>query len=778
MVPAFQQCESHPGRPLTDHLLDVAARLQTRPAIPIWLPLAGLFHDLGKATEYFQVYLQGQAAPPELRRHAEMGALWLLEFLRQQHLLSGSGKVSPIDAALAFLFVRRHHGRLDDLLDSLMVDQKGVAQFQQQLVAMDVAGIQQWFAKQLGSPLPVADIDRNTFTELRVKSKLALEGVKNEAEAIIRFQSILRWFGFLIECDRDSAAGYAPGQFDVESKLGSGHIDRFRATGDFGVRGSEAVRKARELVFQSAVSSVDRYPQQGGSLWTLTVPTGSGKTLAALGWAVKRREARIAAGQGNCSIVYALPFTSIIDQNAAVIRRLFDEMAVSESTLAIHHHVAEAGEIAQGGEESLARSWVEGWRADIICTTFVQVVNALFHGTTADARRFSRLAGSILILDEVQAFSAELWPVLKAALYSLCKHFDTDILLVTATQPALFAESEKTEIGPGYLPTGVNEAFDRYDFTANLSSTLSLDSLQHQVGEELTRECRQSCLIILNTVDEALSLYALLEGSMKFHGYARFHLSTNLRPKDRSRILEEIRCCRGRHILVATQVVEAGVDLSFDMVFRALAPMDAIVQAAGRCNRHGIGQRGLVHVFDLEGARGVLVYGPVHMGLAREVLLDIVNKSRPLREPELMELVGPYFLELNRRIGRSPTTKVLEAVRMLQFAALRGEGDDRDRKHKRVQLVEDRFDRIPHFVETDESDAYIWSKLLEALKVSDLRLRHQRLRALRSEVAQRIVEVPKRYAVTEPDPTSNLVHVPFVQHGEFYDTNTGWRRRA
>lgn len=778
MAHAFQLCESHPGRPLTDHLRDVADRLQARPAVPIWLPLAGLFHDLGKATEYFQAYLQGRAAPPELRRHAEMGALWLLEFLRQQHLLSDSGEVSSIDAALAFLFVRRHHGRLDDLLDSLMVDQKGAAQFQQQLVAMDVAGIQQWFAKQLGSPLPVAGIDRNIFTELRVKSKLALEGVKNEAGAMVRFQSILRWFGFLIECDRDSAAGYAPGQFDVELKLGSGHIDRFRATGDFGVRGSEAVRKARELVFQSAVSSVDRYPQQDGSLWTLTVPTGSGKTLAALGWAVKRREARIAAGQENCSIVYALPFTSIIDQNAAVIRRLFGEMAVNESALAIHHHVAEAGEIAQSGEESLARSWVEGWRADIICTTFVQVVNALFHGTTADARRFSRLAGSILILDEVQAFSADLWPVLRATLNSLSKHFNTDILLVTATQPALFAESERTEIGPGRLPADVNEAFDRYDFTADLSSSLSMDSLQQKVAEELMRKRRESCLVIVNTVDEALNLHALLEGTTEFHDYTRFHLSTNLRPKDRSRILEEIRCCRSRHILVATQVVEAGVDLSFDMVFRALAPMDAIVQAAGRCNRHGVGQRGFVYVFDLEGSRGVLVYGPVHIGLAREVLLDALNKSRVLREPELMQLVGPYFLELNRRIGRSPTTKVLEAVRMLQFAALRGEGEDRDKKEKRVQLVEDRFDRIPHFVETDDSDTRIWLELVQALKVPDLRQRHQRLRALRNEVAQRVVEVPKRYAMSVPDPTSNLVHIPFAHHGEFYDTKTGWRRHV
>src|SRR5205823_2212853 len=117
-----------------------------------------------------------------------------------------------------------------------------------------------------------------------------------------------------------------------------------------------------------------------GHLWSLTAPTGAGKTLAALGWALRRREMRIAAGLLPCSIIYALPFTSIIDQNAAVLRRVWEGGEPDESTLAVHHHVAEPGQLSKSGEQSLARSWVEGWRADVVCTTFVQVVNALFHG--------------------------------------------------------------------------------------------------------------------------------------------------------------------------------------------------------------------------------------------------------------------------------------------------------------------------------------------------------------------------------------------------------------
>lgn len=776
MGPAFQQCESHPGRPLTDHLCDVSKRLEARPGVPVWLPLAGLFHDVGKATSYFQTYLRGGTAPPELKRHAEMGALWIFQFLYDHWLRVGD--VSPLEAALAFLLVRRHHGRLDDLCDSLTIDKQGVKQFQQQLAAMDLASVREWLTRQLQAPVSAPSIDSALFTELRVKSRLELQKLSDNVEAMFRCQSVLRWFGFLIESDRDSAAGFPASYFDRLPQLCSKHLNQFRAAGDFGSQANELVARARELVFHSAVNSIAHDVRPNGQLWTLSVPTGSGKTLAALGWALKRREDRVAAGLGNCPIVYALPFTSIIDQNVAVIRRLFGESVVDESVLAIHHHIAEPGEIARSGEESLASSWVEGWRADIVCTTFVQVVNALFHGTTADARRMANLAGSILILDEVQAFPAELWPVLRCALHSLGKRFGTDVLLVTATQPALFSEAERIEIGPGTLPVGIAEAFDRFDLSIDLSSPLSLDSLKKRIADECVRGQRRSCLVIVNTVQEALDLFACLTDTTAFREFDLFHLSTNLRPKDRGPILAEIRDCDKLHVLVSTQVVEAGIDLSFDVVFRALAPMDAIVQAAGRCNRHGIGQRGLVHVFDLVGGKGVLVYGPVHMGLAREILLDAYQKSpRLLREPELTALVGQYFLELDRRIGRGSALKVMEAIRLLQFAALRGEGEDRDRDEKRLRLIEDQFDRIPHFVETDESDAHVWSKLSEALDISDLRLRRQRLRALRSEISKRVVEVPRCYAMDEPDPKLNLVRVPLTVSSRFYDTRTGWKRR-
>lgn len=768
MALAFLHCESHPGRLLIDHLLDVRNRLGLGDSH--WLTWAALFHDLGKATSYFQSYLRGGNVTPKLRRHAEVGAFWLMQFM-QPTLASGVG-VTVVDAALAFLCVRRHHGSLDDLLDGVSLpDHRSLNRLQQQLETMDAEGIAGWSAECLGRPVSRPVVDSRALTELRVKASVRLRQPCSDSDAMTRFQTALRDFGRLIEADRDSAARYSIGRFDAPPQLSLEHVAVFRSGRSFGATAQPMIAAARNRVYASAVAHAADRPANSAHLWTLTVPTGAGKTLAALGWALARREARLRAGLNTCPIIYALPFTSIIDQNVAVIRKLWGDIAVDESNLAVHHHLAEPGQIERSGEASLARSWVEGWRADVVCTTFVQVVNAMFHATSANARRFGGLTGAILILDEVQAFPAELWPVLREAIQSLCHRFGTDILLVTATQPALFSKTESTEIC-SQTPE-FELAFDRYDVDVCVTTPLTMEDLARQVATEMIGNGQCSSLIILNTVKEALDLYASLASAPELGDYRLFHLSTNLRPKDRSEILKKVNSCRSPHILVATQVVEAGVDLSFDVVFRALAPIDAIVQAAGRCNRHGTDCRGRVHVFDLEGDSGVVIYGRVHLGLAREMF----QSRTSFREPELRILVEEYFGRLEERLEQDTSQKILEAVRMMQFAALRGEGEDRDRDAKAVRLIEDAPNRIAHFVETDESDKRVWEQLTAALDLADSQARRARLRSLRKELGTRVVEIPRQHAYrTEPDERFDCVHVPLAVSFDYYDTTTGWRR--
>jgi CRISPR-associated endonuclease/helicase Cas3 len=774
MAPVFLQCESHPGRSLTNHLLDVAERLSVGDGMDSLLRIAGLFHDLGKATGFFQSHLHGRPCDPHLKQHAQFGAVWLLDFLNRKAIPSEPN--SLLEAILHYLIVRRHHGRLDDLVDSLTSPAPDEYQrWLARLSAADVDGAKVWLESQLGETVEIPRPEENWWTQIRVELLRRLPPFTkiSDLEAFARFQSALRAFGRLIEADRDSASGFI--ETPTARRFTKDDLTQFRTESNFGAAAQPQIARVRELIYRHAVAQAVSRPCGNGHLWTLEVPTGAGKTLAALGWAIERRRLRVEAGQVDCPIIYALPFTSIIDQTATVMRGICPGATSDPSILAIHHHLADPPE---GEGRSLSQNWAENWRADVICTTFVQVVNALFHGTCADSRRFAQLTGSILILDEVQAIRADLWPVLRTSLTSLSKNFCTDILLVTATQPAIFANEEAAPVGPAGLPRELMSAFDRYDLLVQTAEPLTISSLARRLERVLSYDASSpSCLVILNTVQEALDLHESISQSGFLSSLQLLHLSTNLRPKDRTTILEELRQAnRAPCILVATQVVEAGVDLSFDVVFRAIAPLDAIIQAAGRCNRHGTGKRGEVIVFKLEGNSDRLIYGDVHMDVARRLLSEIAEIGHPLPEPALTGLVRSFFAEVSQRKERSKSRFITEGVAMLQFAALRGEGDDRHSKEKAVQLIEDQENIVPHFIETDETDEVVWREFNDALLIADGRKRRQRLRGLRSAIAQRVVEVRKKYALGTADEKTGLVHVPRSISAKNYDCATGWRR--
>jgi CRISPR-associated endonuclease/helicase Cas3 len=578
-----------------------------------------------------------------------------------------------------------------------------------------------------------------------------------------RFQSALRNFGLLINADRDSAARYAPEAFEISSPLRGNDIERFKSTAKLGGGSAAGLAMARQAVYESAVRVASSRAEQS-ALWSLSVPTGAGKTIAAIGWAARRRERR--SKKKATPIIYALPFTSIIDQNAAVLRAIIGAKA-DESVLSVHHHLSEPGEIALRGEQALSRVWTEGWRADVVCTTFVQICAAMFHATPADSRRFSRLAGAILILDEVQAIPADLWPLMREALRSLKENLGTEILLVTATQPALIGKDERIEIAPDL--SEFSREFNRYDIHVQ-GNPVDLDWLADEVLASARADPSRSILVILNTIRDALTLVDRVVGAASLERDV-LHLSTNLRPMDRGLVIERVKQSARPVLLISTQVVEAGVDLSFPVVYRALAPLDSVIQSAGRCNRHGAGPRGVVHVFDLRGGSADLVYGRVHMSLARELLTN-----QTIAEPAVAALVEHYFAALEARLGFDDANLKFEAIANLQFAALRGEGEDRDRQKKEVRLISDDRDRVAHFVELTSGDSAIWDRLVEALSDDDVARRRTRVRQLRRLVGERVVDVPRRDAMGEPDELTGMVRVSPEHARHQYDTRSGWRR--
>ncbi|GHV26028.1 CRISPR-associated helicase/endonuclease Cas3 [Clostridia bacterium] len=330
---------------------------------------------------------------------------------------------------------------------------------------------------------------------------------------------------------------------------------------------TSTVFRARRTVLNACLESAQTEP----GLFRLTVPTGGGKTLSSLAFALEH-----AKRHGMQRVIYAIPFTSITEQNAQVFRDIFGEENVLE------HHSSIVIEPSKGndiGNADINRLASENWDAPLIVTTNVQLFESLFANKPSKARKIHRMAKSIIILDEAQTLPDGLLLPTLAALKSLAADFSSTIVFCTATQPALRKEwldgMPLREIIPD-----TKELFNelkRVDI--NVEGSLSDAELVERISSH-----RQS-LCIVNTRRHARRLFDMLE-----ENDGNYHLSALMCAQHRTRVITEIkhRLREGKRcIVISTQLIEAGVDIDFPYVYRSMAGLDAIAQAAGRCNREG-----------------------------------------------------------------------------------------------------------------------------------------------------------------------------------------------
>ncbi|MCI8786999.1 MAG: CRISPR-associated helicase Cas3' [Eubacterium sp.] len=323
-----------------------------------------------------------------------------------------------------------------------------------------------------------------------------------------------------------------------------------------------------------------RASEEGGRRYRLTVPTGAGKTFSSLRFALY-----CARKFDRRHIIYVAPYNSILEQNAEDIRK-----AVGNEAYVLEHHC----NLIQEDEEKEARykKLTERWDSPIIVTTAVQLLNTLFSGQKSSIRRMRALCGSVIIFDEIQAIPVRCTELFHLAVNFLSEFCDTTVVLCSATQPSLAKLKEnnlmKCEEMAGN-PQSYAEAFRRVtieDRTDAVPGGMRIDDLKAFILEAF--QTYHSTLVIVNTKAAAKEVYQALKESAK-EECELYHLSTNMCPKNRNDELNAIKAAqkkRKKMICVSTQLVEAGVNLSFGCVIRSIAGLDSIIQAAGRCNRH------------------------------------------------------------------------------------------------------------------------------------------------------------------------------------------------
>ena len=388
-------------------------------------------------------------------------------------------------------------------------------------------------------------------------------------------------------------------------------------------------------------------------LFSLTVPTGGGKTFSSIAFAIDH-----AVKHDLNRIIYVIPYPSIIEQTAGIFKSIFGAHAVLEH----HSNIIIEKDIDDEEAEEDRRLAAENWDAPIIVTTNVQFFESFFANRSSKTRKLHNVAGSVVILDEAQMLPVPYLRPTLAVIRELAENYGTTVILCTATQPAL---TERADFKDGL--TGVKEIMSDPARLERAFKRVFSENLGIVTDDELIKRLNQEdrALCIVNTKKHARLIFKGLgrnDGS--------FHLSAAMCPMHRRSVLEEIRRrlkekspCR----VVSTQLVEAGVDLDFPVVYRSLAGMDSVVQAAGRCNREGkIVEGGRLYVFESEES-----LPPGHLRQNAEITkLILHNNSDNLIETKIVEKYFKELYWLKDSSGKLDSKKILER---LQNGLLKGD---------------------------------------------------------------------------------------------------------
>jgi len=675
---------SHPNTPLIQHLQTVADNskkviLQKQIDIDIdksiladLAYIAGAVHDIGKATAYFQHYLlskEHEVIGP--KNHALISSL--LAFKVSQRYLQHTN-IADLDKGFVPYFiytsVKRHHGNLQNFEHELLkvsekshelIDQaknfaEGIEDIYIKLFNNINHGyswhefinyiINNEFTRELADYY-FDEIDFGFFSEL------------TQAEKFKYYYLHQLFYATLLFADKSDVI--LKEQAKRESALlNFSAIDQFREKKGFNKPGSEIDRLKNEAYF-SAIDNIHQIFNPSQHLYSITLPTGLGKTITSIGVALELKKL---VKNTNSKIVITIPFTSIIDQNYEVFQSIF-ELPRSDILLK-HHHLAEPSYKVADDEFDSARSQflIETWQSEIVVTTFVQLFETIFTNDKSKLLKLPNLTNAIIILDEIQQVNYQLWPLIREAFHTLGNKLNCYFILMSATQPLIFEpEKEIKEIIPDH-----KKYFSFFNRTRLINKTqekILFDDFTEVVIDYIYDNPDKDILVILNTKNITRECFEKIS-SLSLDSDV-FYLSTLITPYERKKIISLIKDKQSdrQKIIISTQLVEAGVDISVHTVFRAQAPLDSIIQAAGRANRYNENpipsEVYLYRIDELERGSS-MIYGRDLLVKTSNVLKDI----QEIDERDYLGLIEAYFKEVYKQ-SENIVSEYIEAITKLNF---------------------------------------------------------------------------------------------------------------
>ncbi|MCD4695789.1 MAG: CRISPR-associated helicase Cas3' [Bacteroidales bacterium] len=716
------------------------------------------FHDFGKGTDFFQLKIANATLEKgskefieqnrvyinsilekeiqlndllhfdcDLSNHAEIGAYFFLTEYFNENLIVN---------LILFRIIKRHHGNLTNFIDETqyLLTKDKLETINNQL---------EYYSLPLFSKI-YKNIQFEKWENIKSKFKKVRE-IKRTFTKLIDERNLKYFFfqhfmySLLLSADKGDVS-LGMNSFDIikENRLIPKNSVDFYKEKTFSHLDAKPIDIEREEAYKCiALNTLNCWENK---IFSITLPTGLGKTFAAYNAAIKLQNL-IHKEKGYCPrIIYCLPFTSIIDQNTLVLTDILSENNIPLDFVTKNHYLSTYNDLYDKKEltDNEAEYLADGWEQEFIVTTFVQLLESIFTNRNKSIRKFHNMANAIIILDEVQNIPAGYIEVVRETFLKMAEYFNTRFILVSATQPIIFKSDEIIELTDpslektkGFFTARNRIELDQSLLKENNYKPILQNNLLQIFKDSINENSDKSILIICNTIAQSQFYYDEIKKS--YPELCTIYLSSSILPKRRKQIIKLIKrnINNGkRMILISTQVVEAGVDIDFDIVFRDFAPLDSINQSAGRCNRNGIKSKGAVKLFN--SGKAFRIYDSILLNITERIFKEYKNI---IQENKFYEINRKYFKEVWKNISENNDKSIQLKTWMetLQMEEIQNNFKliDQDLRHYNV------------FIPYCHHAKKVWKKYQECFEIEDFFERKFAIKKIKPELLMYVAKFPK-----------------------------------